>query len=79
MTLTPTWQEFRMMSKEFFIAAKSANEEELEAGFKCLGLAYLGIQFDEGPFKKMQVEIEAPTIIRLAGKAKLDRELELGI
>ena len=66
------------MSKEFFDALPSLNLEEMDNAFKCLGLAYLGIKFDESdPFTPMHREVSAPTILTLASNAMFKRELQI--
>lgn len=77
-TIGCTYEQFRQMAGEFFRALPTANAEELDAGLKCLGLAYLGIQWGDSRLDEIHQEVGAPTILRLAtGKAIL-RELELG-
>lgn len=46
--MTPTIEctnlEFRKMTKEFIDALPSLNKEELESGWHCIGVAYLGVK-----------------------------------
>jgi hypothetical protein len=43
MTIDCTWNEFKRMAKEFHHAAPSLNLEELDNAWKCLSLAYFGM------------------------------------
>lgn len=43
-TLTTTWPELQKMANEFFQALPHASQEEVDAGFKCLSLGYLGME-----------------------------------
>jgi hypothetical protein len=43
LSLACSWEGFKGICAEFLRAADSANADELEAGAKCVGLAYLGI------------------------------------
>lgn len=77
-TLNPTWEEFKQMAAEFFQAADSANTEELAAGAKCVGLAYLGIQWDDkNPLHDAHRLAGAPAIMRLITKKVAEREVSL--
>lgn len=77
-TLTPTYEEFRHMVAEFLKAADTANKEELDAGAKCVGLAYLGIQWDDGnPLHEIHRSAGAPACMRLVAKKVVEREVAL--
>lgn len=43
-TLATTWSELQKMANEFFQALPHASQEEVDAGFKCLSLGYLGME-----------------------------------
>lgn len=45
-SLTPNWEEFKQMAKEFRLAAPTLDIDELDNAWKCLGLAYLGMTED---------------------------------
>lgn len=78
-TLTCTYVEFKRLSKDFFEGLKTATtEEEVEQGLKCLGLAYLGIQWDETSSTVMSDrEVGAPAVLRLANKHAILRQVEI--
>lgn len=72
-----TYDQFKQLSRDFFQAIPTASEESLHEGFKCLGLAYLGVEFGDHPAAPLHREVSAPAIMRLAVKKMLARELEL--
>lgn len=77
-TLSPTYEEFRRMVAEFLKAADTANKEELDAGAKCVGLAYLGIQWDDNnPIHEIQRSAGAPACMRLVTRKVIERELAI--
>lgn len=77
-TLQPTWDEFRRLIAEFLKAADTATLEELEAGAKCCGLAYLGIQWDDNnPLHTVHRNAGAPALMRLVTKKCIEREMAL--
>lgn len=45
-SLTPNWEEFKQMAKEFRLSAPTLDIDELDNAWKCLGLAYLGMTED---------------------------------
>lgn len=47
-TIEVNLEEFKRLAKEFVEAAPTANVDSLDAGFRCLTLAYFGLQ-DERP------------------------------
>lgn len=79
-TLTPTYEEFRRIVSEFLQAADTANADELAAGAKCCGLAYLGIQWDDSnPLHSIHRGAGAPACMRLVAKKVAEREIALGV
>lgn len=48
-TIGTDFEGFRQMSAEFYRACPALDSDGLDNGFKCLGLAYLGVSFAEGP------------------------------
>lgn len=78
-TIACTYDEFKQMAKEFFLAIPGADAEQMDAGIHCLGLAYLGIQWEEGLLADINREVSAPIIMRLATKYVLERELVLAM
>lgn len=78
-TLNCTYDQFKRLSKDFFDGLKTATtEEEVEQGLKCLGLAYLGIQWDETSSTLIcDREVGAPSVLRLAQKHAILRQVEI--
>lgn len=74
-TLTCTLEEFKKIVAEFCKAAPSANLEQLDAGFKCVSLHYLGIE----PPPKMgsAQEIMATSYLDYASNQMIKREMEI--
>lgn len=80
-TLTPTWEEFRRIVADFLKAADMATSvEELDAGAKCCGLAYLGIQWDDSnSLHTIHRNAGAPALMRLVTKKCAAREMALAL
>ena len=79
-TITCTYDEFRRIVRDFLVAADDATEDELEAGSKCVGLAYLGIEWDESdPIQMIHRSAGAPACLRLVEKKVMEREYALGV
>lgn len=77
-TITCTYDEFRRIVADFLQAADTANLEELEAGEKCVGLAYLGIEWDErNPLHQVHRAAGAPACLRLVLRKVIEREVAL--
>lgn len=77
-TITCTYDEFRRIVADFLKAADTANYEELEAGEKCVGLAYLGIQWDDNnPIHAIHRAAGAPACLRLVTQKVVEREVAL--
>lgn len=69
-TLQPTWDEFRRLIAEFLKAADTATLEELEAGAKCCGLAYLGIQWDDVPLGLYRLQVKHKLTVKCRNARK---------
>jgi hypothetical protein len=76
-TIPGTFEGFKNLSKEYFLALPTLDYEGIENGFKCLGLAYLGCTFAPGLIGDVQLDVEAPAVMRLAAKARILREIQL--
>ncbi len=76
-TMTPTYDEFKVICRDFLVAAPTAALDELDAGMKCVGLCYLGIQFDDGFLGEINRTAGAPALMRICAKAFVAREFEL--
>jgi len=72
-----TYDEFRRIVADFLKAADTATMDELEAGSKCVGLAYLGIQWDGSPLQEVHRLAGAPACLRLVGKKFAERQFQL--
>lgn len=77
MTLEPTFHEFKVMAKDYFQALPTLDYDGIENGFKCLGLAYLGLRFSEHPILGAVERTSAPLVLKLATEACVRREIEL--
>lgn len=44
MSIDCSFEDFKRMAKEFHVSAPTLNLDELDAAWKCLGLAYLGMR-----------------------------------
>lgn len=79
-TLSVSYEEFQRIAADFLKAADTATLEELDAGLKCCGLAYLGIQWDDtNPFHAVHRQAGAPALMRIITKKFLEREVALGV
>jgi hypothetical protein len=75
-----TYEAFRALCAEFFRAADTADADELAAGLKCVGLAYVGIEWDAGnPFHAIHCHAGAPALMRLVTKKAIEREAALAM
>lgn len=63
------FQEYNKIAKEFFDNVKTLNIEELDNAYKCLGIEYLTMK---GTGNEVY---QASIVLRLAGRAKIEREL----
>lgn len=74
-----SWDAFTRLAKEFHKALPAAKtSEEVEAGFKCIGLAYLGLTTKpKNEIERISILVQAPILLRMLAKDKLNRELEL--
>lgn len=76
-TIAGSYEAFRALCAEFL---RAANADELAAGVKCVGLAFLGIQWDDSnPFHKVHREADAPALMRLVTKKTIERETVLAM
>lgn len=76
-TIEPTFEEFKKLAAEFGRAAPTADRDALEAGYKCIGLAYIGLQFSEHPVFSQTERVAAPIVLNICSRTKLAREFEL--
>ncbi|WP_146039605.1 MULTISPECIES: hypothetical protein [unclassified Variovorax] len=75
-----TYEAFRVLCAEFLRAADTAGADELAAGLKCVGLAFLGIQWDDtNPFHAIHRAAGAPALMRLVTKKAIERETTLAM
>lgn len=73
-----TYEGFRAICSEFLRAVATTSADELEAGVHCVGLAFLGIQWDESnPLDRIHRAAGAPALMRIVTKAVIERELAL--
>lgn len=79
-TLAGSYEAFRVLCAEFLRAADTANADELAAGVKCVGLAFLGIKWDDdNPLHKIHQSAGAPALMRLVTKKTIERETVLAM
>ena len=59
-SIATTWSGFKEMAAEFFRTISDANltQEEADNGFKCLGLAYLGMEGTELELHQASILLE---------------------
>lgn len=75
-----TYEAFRVLCAEFLRAADTADADELAAGVKCVGLAFLGIQWeDNNRFHVIHRAAGAPALMRLVTKKTIERETVLAM
>lgn len=74
-TFICTLDEFKKVVVDFCSAAPTADADQLEAGFKCVGLHYFGIT--PMPATGSREEIMAVSTLEYASRRKADRDLEL--
>ena len=74
-----SWVEFTRLAKSFHLALPNTSSiEEIEAGFKCVGLAYLGLTTTRKDFiEETAILLQAPILIKMLANNKLNREIEL--
>ena len=76
--LSCTWEEFRVIARDFLQAAPTALDlDSLDNGYKCLGLAYLNCQYEEGALGEHYRNVQGPLLLKMATRAFLQRESEL--
>ena len=75
-TIKCTWDEFKKICKEYIDTSSTASYEELEAGWKCIGLAYLGLEATDA-LSSNAIEVQAPVLMRIMARHKLEAELKL--
>lgn len=68
-TIEVSFEQFKKMGKELLDALPTATPEEIEGGWKCFSLAYLGLK----DLTERQ-ELEAPLVLSVVGRAKLNHE-----
>lgn len=73
--ITTDLEGFKRLTAEFLKAAETANIESLDNGWKCLGLAYFGIE--PCPKPGSYEEIVAVSTLKYAGKKYHECEWEL--
>jgi len=78
-TIAGSYEDFKRLTKDFFDALPTATDpEQIEAGMKCVGLAYLGIQWDDtSPMDNIHRLVGAPAVLRLVTKLGIIRQVEL--
>ena len=77
-TIEGSYEAFRALCAEFLRAADTADADALAAGVKCVGLAFLGIQWDDSdPLHKIHQSAGAPALMRLVTKKTIERETVL--
>lgn len=67
MSIECTWVEFKRMAKEFHDAASAMDPDELQNAWKCLGLAYLGMN-------EPMWASSAARLLQMEGRAFMCRE-----
>jgi hypothetical protein len=76
--LACTWDEFRVIARDFLKAAPTAPDlESLDNGQKCVGLAYLNCTFPDTPLGEHYRTVTAVVLMGMITKAYILREIEL--
>lgn len=73
LTITCTWSDFKQMGKEFLDLLPSSNEEQAEAGYKAIGLAYIGMDGTD-----MELH-QAAMLLRILGRKKMEHDVHLAM
>jgi hypothetical protein len=77
-TIPGSYEAFKVLCAEFLRAADTAGADELAAGAKCVGHAFLGIQWDDAnPRHSIHRAAGAPALMRIVTKKVFERELVL--
>ncbi len=71
------YEGLRRMGSEFLKAIPTLNADELDSGFACMGLAYLGCDFGASPMAEVHRTSSAPALMRLVARAVTQRQVEL--
>lgn len=70
-------EQLKRMGKELIDALPTATLDELEAGWKCFGLAYLGCEYTS-PRDEIQAVALTKMLSRMVGMRTLELELQEG-
>lgn len=71
-TIQPNFDEYKQIAADFFRALKTTNDQDkIDAGLKCLGIAYLGMTGTENE------KYQALIVYQLAHKEVNKKELEV--
>lgn len=70
LTVACTWEEFKRMGKEFLDLLPCSTEDQAEAGYKALGLAYIGLDGTD-----MEVH-QAAMLLRILGRKKIEHDVQ---
>lgn len=76
-TIQTTFEGLKGMAKEYCQALPTLDRDGVESGFKCFALAYLGCDFPETVIGNLQREIEAPALMKIVSRARLERDCQL--
>ncbi len=77
-SINTDWQGVKQLAAEFCRAAPTATAEELDAGMKCFGLAWISCQFGDGFMDRIAKESEHPALMRIVNREFLKYRLPLG-
>ncbi len=77
MSIECDFEGFKRLARDFMQAAPTARLDELDNGWKCLGLAYLGCKHDDTPLGRFYEANTAPRVLQMASKVFMQREAEL--
>lgn len=72
-TIKTDFNGFKKLAGEFFRQLPGANEEEAEAGLKCLSLAYLGMETSDD-----NEQYQASLVIEMATRKMVERLVAIG-
>ena len=77
-SINTDWEGLKRIAAEFCRAAKDANEDELENGYKCFGLAWLSCnEFPGGLLGRVAKEAEHPALMRIVTTEYMKRRFPI--
>lgn len=76
-TINTDWIGLKKIAAEFLRAAPTANADELDAGIKCFGIAWMNCRFADDFLGKIAQEAEHPALLRIVRRAYMQYRIPL--